>query len=87
MKLTESLELLTALLSKVKDDNDLSDILEDILTPSEIVEIWDRIQVIQMLKNWISQREIASKLWISITTVSRWSRLLNFERKAIQNYV
>jgi Trp operon repressor len=74
-------------LLKAHDREDLSDLLEDILTPSEIVEIWDRITVIKMLKEGIAQREIAQKLGISITTVSRWSRLLNFERKTIQNYV
>ena len=39
MKLKESLELITSLLSKVKNTEDFSSILEDILTPSEIVEI------------------------------------------------
>ena len=87
MKLPESLSLLSELLSKVKETEDLSNILEDILTPSEIVELSDRISIIKMLKEWVSQREIASKLWVSITTVSRWSRLLNFERKAIHKYV
>ena len=87
MKLKESLELIISLLEKVKDREDLSNLLEDILTPSEIVEIWDRIMVIKYLKDWISQREIANKLWISITTVSRGSRLLNFDRKAIHKYV
>ena len=87
MKLKESLELITSLLSKVKNTEDFSSILEDILTPSEIVEIWDRITIVKDLIDWVPQREIAKKLWVSITTVSRWSRLMNFERKAIHKYV
>lgn len=87
MKLKESLEIVTDLLAKIKNNEELTNILEDILTPSEIVEIWDRIMVIKMLKDWVPQREIASKLWISITTVSRGSRLLNFDRKIIDKYI
>lgn len=87
MKLPESLQIVAQLLSKVKNSEDLSNMLEDILTPSEIVEIWDRIRIIKMLKDWVPQREIANKLWISITTVSRWSRLLNFDRRVIDKYI
>jgi len=39
MKLPESLQIVAQLLSKVKNSEDLSNMLEDILTPSEIVEI------------------------------------------------
>lgn len=87
MNLSESLNIITDILLKIDSKEEISNLLEDLLTPSEILEISDRIMIIKLLKQWISQREIASKLWISLTTVSRWSRLFVFEKKAIHNYV
>jgi TrpR family trp operon transcriptional repressor len=62
-------------------------VLEDMLTPSELVEVWERINIIRSLKEWKTQRDIADDLGISVTTVSRGSRVLKYGRWAIENYV
>jgi len=87
MKLHESLNIITKILSKTNNNEEISDLLEDILTPSEILEISDRILVIKHLKEWFTQRQIATKLWISLTTVSRWSRIYIFDKKIINKLV
>ena len=87
MKINESLKLISDTFWQVKDKKDFKNVLEDLLTPSEVCEIADRIKILKNLKNDISQREIAKKLWVSITTVSRWNRILRYQRKAIHKYI
>ncbi|NCQ82309.1 hypothetical protein GW750_05955 [bacterium] len=43
-------KLVSWLLLEAKDESDMYDILEDILTPAEIVEIGERIMLMQELK-------------------------------------
>ena len=87
MKLPESLELVKDTLWQIQNGEDFKNVLEDLLTPAEIVDIADRIQILKLLTEGNTQREIAEKLGISITTVSRGSRLLTYERKAIHKYL
>lgn len=87
MKFPEWLKLLTDTLREIKDKKDFVGVIEDILSPGEITEISDRILILKMLKDGVSQREIAESLGVSITTVSRGSRLLQYERKSIQKYI
>jgi len=87
MSIEKKLKLLTDTLWQIKDKKDLFLVLQDLLTPSEIENIAERIEILKLLKKWLSQREIAKKLGISITTVTRWSRLLKYEQKAIWKYL
>lgn len=65
-------------LKKHKDD--LDGFLEDILSPQEIETIDERIKLMYALVAGNTQREIAEELGISITTVSRGSRILQYGR-------
>lgn len=58
--------------------NNLDILLKDILTPQEIETLYERFQIIKLLRKWLSQREIAEKLGISTTTVNRWARILKY---------
>jgi TrpR family transcriptional regulator, trp operon repressor len=62
-------------------------VIEDLFTPAEIVEMADRIQILKMLSEGKSQRDIAEELGISVTTVSRGNRVLQYERKSIHKYI
>ncbi len=62
-------------------EEDFENTLEDILTPEEIENIYERIMILQYLKNGLTQREIAKDLWVSIGTVSRWSRILQYWKR------
>ncbi len=65
-------------LKRHKDD--LDGFIEDILTPQEIETIDERIKLMHALVAGKTQREIAEELGISITTVSRGSRILQYGR-------
>ena len=60
--------------------DDLDGFLEDILSPHEIETIDERIKVMHALVAGKTQREIAEELELSITTVSRGSRILQYGR-------
>lgn len=86
MNHTEKLHLITSLLARVQP-TDLEWVLMDILTPAEIDEIADRLRILTMLESGKSQRDIASELGISVTTVSRGNRVLQYENKGILWYL
>ena len=65
-------------LKRHKDD--LDGFLEDMLTPQEIEALDERIKIMHALVAGKTQRQIAEELELSITTVSRGSRILQYGR-------
>lgn len=65
-------------LKRHKDD--LDGFIEDMMTPQEIEALDERIKIMHALVSGKTQREIAEELELSITTVSRWSRILQYWR-------
>jgi len=57
-----------------KTQSEMSDFLEGILTPKEILELNQRIEIVKLLKSGMPQRQIAEKVGVGIATVSRGSR-------------
>lgn len=53
-------------------------LLKDLLTPQEVESLTERWQLIQLLAKGMSQREIAEKLHISISKVTRGSSVLQY---------
>lgn len=82
---SKELSKLSKILFSIDNKKELHDFLEDILTPQEIIWISERISLCRELLKGETQRYISSKLWISITTVNRWSRMLQFGTKALSN--
>ena len=66
---------------------DLEAVLEDLLTPKEISDLAERIEILRLLEEGHPQREIAQKLGISITTVNRGSRVLKWWSGVISKYI
>ncbi len=69
-------ELLQMLREIAPDQKLFGDFLEDLLTPQEFEEIATRWQLVKLLDTGMPQREIASKLRISISKITRGSREL-----------
>lgn len=86
MYLDESLESVTNFIGSIKEKH-LAEVLEDLLTPKELVELAERIRIMQMLEQGKPQREIASELGLSVTTVSRGSRVLQYGKQKIKKYL
>ena len=58
----------------LKTKKDVKEFLDGILTPKEREEIPVRLQIVKMLKKGIPQHEIASKLGVGVSTVTRGSK-------------
>lgn len=67
---------LSGLLQQIDDNKYLDDFLMDLLTEKELKDITERIQIFRLLKQWKTQRDIASELNISVTTVNRGAKVL-----------
>ena len=73
-----SLSQISDLLYSIKNEEQMAWFLEDILTPQEVVEIAERIDLCRQLLQGKTQRVVAQELGISVTTVNRWARILKF---------
>lgn len=72
------LEKLAETILKQKDKSQVKALLKSLLTPAELEEIPKRLQIISMLDRGVPQRQIAKKLNVSIGTISRGSRELQY---------
>lgn len=64
------------LFSSIETPQEARMLMEDILTPGEIASIAQRWQEIRMLARGVTQREISKRLNVSISKVTRGSRML-----------
>ena len=76
--LTGKLNYIVDIFWQIETKEDLKGFLEDILTPQEIETLYERLQIIKYLKQWLTQREIAQKLNTSTATVNRWAKVLKY---------
>lgn len=67
------MELIETLL-RIKTKEEMNSFLEGILTPKELLEIPNRLQIVKMLKRGVSHHDVAGKLHVGVATVARGSR-------------
>jgi TrpR family transcriptional regulator, trp operon repressor len=72
--MNRNLEELIRVILSVKTKEGMYDFLRGILTPKEMLELSNRLQIIKMLKRGISHHDIAGKLHVGVATVTRGSR-------------
>lgn len=65
---------LSKLLFQSQSEEELKALLEALLTPKEILELGNRIEIIRSLAQGQTQREIAQKLGVGIATVNRGAK-------------
>ncbi|MDD4287559.1 MAG: Trp family transcriptional regulator [Candidatus Peribacteraceae bacterium] len=69
---------LYALFSSVRSQVEAEKLLADILTPQELASVAERWQLIQELNKGTPQRDIAKRLNLSISKITRGSRMLQY---------
>jgi TrpR family trp operon transcriptional repressor len=69
---------LCTLFASIEDEKDADKLLQDILTPQEIDSLAERWQLIQALAKGIPQRTVAKDLKLSISKITRGSRMLQY---------
>jgi TrpR family transcriptional regulator, trp operon repressor len=74
MKSNRELGELIEILLNIKNKDEMIDFLRGILTPKELLELPNRLQIVKMLKRGVSHHDIAGKLHVGVATVTRGSR-------------
>lgn len=75
---------LCGILMKIHEKEDMPALLRDLLTPSELQSVIERVQIFKMIKKGIPHRTISQKLKVSISKVTRGSHALQIS-KSITN--
>lgn len=69
---------LAQLFSSIESEEEAAKLLKDLCTPQEIDSFAERWEIIQQLAARKTQREVAEKLGVSISKVTRGSRVLQY---------
>lgn len=72
------LKELYRLFSSIESEKEAKMLLEDMFTPQEMASLCERWQLIQELHKGTAQRDIAKKLGVSISKITRGSRMLQY---------
>ncbi len=72
--------MLVSAFLKARTQGEMDNLLKGILTPRELEEITNRLQIVKMLKKGVSQQKIAEKLKVGVATVTRGSREIKLGR-------
>lgn len=75
------------LFASIESPKEAQLLLEDILTPQELDSVAERWQEIQLLAKGVTQREVAKKLNISISKVTRGSRMLQYGTGGFRHFL
>lgn len=61
-------------LLEIETKDEMRNFLKGILTPQELEEIPQRLEIVRLLKEGIPQHEIAKRLGVGVATVTRGSK-------------
>lgn len=78
---------LCELFASVENEKEADKLLQDILTPQEIDSVAERWQLVQELAKGTPQREVAEKLSVSISKITRGSRVLQYGSGGFQHFL
>lgn len=77
---------LAKLMVSAKSAGELDGLLDALLTPAEHEELAKRWQIVKQLIQGVPQREVRDKLKVSIATVTRGSRELQYGNGIFQKF-
>lgn len=78
---------LCRLFASVKSEMEADKLLQDILTPQEIDSLAERWQLVQELAKGTPQREISEKLHVSISKITRGSRVMQYGAGGFKHFL
>lgn len=86
-KIKEIPQGLILAITSLKNEKEVRDFFNDILTQSEIETLSKRWRIMNMLKQGSTQREIAQELQVSLCKVTRGAKILKTKNSVITKYL
>lgn len=83
----ENIKELSRAIEKLKDDKEIFQFLDEVLTESELEALSKRWRILNMLNSNITQREIAKELNVSLCKVTRGAKILKNENSIVKKYL
>jgi TrpR family trp operon transcriptional repressor len=78
---------LCKLFAAIDTPQEADDLLQDMFTPQEVESLCERWQLIQQLASGKPQRDIAKDLNISISKITRGSRMLKYGKGGFRRFL
>ena len=75
------------LISELKSSEEIENFFKEILTQTEINTLSKRWRILNLLKDGVSQREIAKDLSVSLCKITRGSKLLKNKNSITAKYL
>ncbi len=75
------------LFAQIESREEAKMLLDDLLTPQELDSLAERWQLIQELDKGTPQRDIAEKLHVSISKITRGSRMLQYGSGGFKHFL
>lgn len=63
----------------------MEEALRRLLTASELLDVANRLQILEMLEQGVPQRQIAEKLGVGIATVTRGSNTMKSQKEPFES--
>lgn len=83
----KDLQEIYSLFASIKTPQRAKIFLEDMFTPAELEQLIQRWRLVKMLHQGVPQRDISKKLRISISKVTRGSRVLKTSGKGFKLFL
>ncbi|MFH1038038.1 MAG: Trp family transcriptional regulator [PVC group bacterium] len=83
----DSIKEISRKLSKIEDPELLEGFLREILTPKEVKDISSRWELVKLLEEGVSQREISRRLGLSLCKITRGARELKKPDSALRRVI
>jgi TrpR family trp operon transcriptional repressor len=83
----KSLKRISKLINKLHTEADIESFFKELLTESEIETLSKRWQILNMLAQGSTQREIAKELQVSLCKVTRGAKILKNKNSVLAKYI
>ena len=83
----DSLQEIVRRLAEIDDPGLIEKFFREILTPKEVRDLSSRWELVKLLEDGISQREIARRLHLSLCKITRGARQLKKPESALREVI
>lgn len=83
----DTLQEIVRRLAEIDDPGLLEKFFREILTPKEVMDLSSRWELVKLLEEGVSQREIARRLHLSLCKITRGSRQLKKPDSALRKVI